>query len=340
VRAPHVVTALEGLRAALPGVRIDTVLDDDPRVAAAAAAAADVAIVVAGYTAADEGEFADPSAMFAPELARLFPPPPEGAGDMAISVAGSDAFGLGGDRERLTLREVDEEIVRAVAAANPRTVVAIVAAGAVLTEGWRNEVPAVLMAWYSGMEGGHALADVLLGTAGASGRLPFSIPTSEDHLPFFDRNATAITYDRFHGQRLLDRLGVQAAYPLGFGLSYTSFTLARPEARRYDAETGSVDVDVTNTGDRDGRHVVQVYGTVGEDVAAAIAAGERHLLGFAPVQVGAGETVRVTVPVSLRPLAAWDGARQTTSTPRGSIQLVVGAHATDAAALSVTLPDA
>jgi beta-glucosidase len=337
VRATHVVTALEGLRAALPGAQIDTVPDDDPQAAASAAASADVAIVVAGYTAADEGEFADPSAMFAPELAGLFPPLPEGAGDMAVSVAGSEAFGLGGDRERLTLRAVDEEIIRAVAAANPRTVVAIVAAGAVLTESWRERVPAVLMAWYSGMEGGHALADVLLGTVDASGRLPFSIPTSEDHLPFFDRNATAITYDRFHGQRLLDKLGVDAAYPLGFGLSYTSFTLGQPTARRRDEETISVDVDVTNTGDRDGRHVVQVYGTVGDDVSAAVAAGERHLLGFAPVHVGAGETVRVTVPVSLRPLAEWDATRRTTVTPNGDVQLTVCAYATDAEALSLTL---
>ncbi len=126
---------------------------------------------------------------------------------------------------RSRLRQVDEEIIAAVAAANPRTVVSIVAAGAVLTERWRREVPAVVVMWYAGMEGGHALADVLSGRHNPSGRLPFSVPISEDHLPFFDPAATSIAYDRFHGQRLLDRLGVPAAYPQGFGLSYTTFAI-------------------------------------------------------------------------------------------------------------------
>ena len=91
------------------------------------------------------------------------------------------------------------------------------AAGAVMSEAWRRLVPAVMVMWYAGMEGGHAFADVLSGRHNPSGRLPFSVPTSEDHLPSFDRDATSITYDRFHGQRLLDRLGVEAAYPKASG---------------------------------------------------------------------------------------------------------------------------
>src|SRR6185312_499467 len=136
----------------------------------------------------------------------------------------------GGDRASLRLRPIDEEIIIATAAANPRTVVVVVTAGAVITERWRTKVPATVISWYSGCEGGHALADVLLGRVDASGRLPYSIPTSEDHLPFFDRNATSIVYDRWFGQRLLDRDGHAAAYPLGFGLSYTSFRIDQVEA--------------------------------------------------------------------------------------------------------------
>ena len=110
----------------------------------------------------------------------------------------------------------------------------MVAAGAVLTESWRARVPALLMMWYAGMEGGHALADVLTGAHNPSGRLPFSVPTAEEHLPFFDRDATAITYDRFHGQRLLDKLGVRAAFPHGFGLSYTTFEIRHVELADLD----------------------------------------------------------------------------------------------------------
>lgn len=294
------------------------------------AATCDAVVVVAGYTADDEGEYADPAA-FTETLTALFPPAPDGVREQqAASMAGSEAIGGGGDRERLGLRPVDEEIIRAVAAANPRTVVAIVAAGAVLTESWRDHVPGVVMAWYSGMEGGHALADVLLGDAEPSGRLPFAIPTSEDHLPYFDRDAVAITYDRWHGQRLLDRLGVDAAFPLGFGLSYTEFTIDDAVAEQTGTETADVTVTVVNTGNRAGRHVVQVYAT-------RPSVGDRVLLGFAPVALAAGGSERVRVPVSLRPLATWDAAVDDLVLPAGEIPVEAGAHAGDAAASRTTL---
>jgi beta-glucosidase len=135
------------------------------------------------------------------------------------------SFGVGGDRASLRLRPVDEEIIAAVASANPRTVVAVVAAGAVIMEAWRTRVPAIVIMWYAGMEGGTALADLLSGAESPSGRMPFAVPTSEEHLPFFDRDATAITSERLHGQRLMDRLGVAPAFPYGFGLSYTTFSI-------------------------------------------------------------------------------------------------------------------
>ncbi len=332
VRAPEVVTALAGLRAALPGAEVVHVGEDDPDEASRVAATCDVALVVAGYTADDEGEYADSSAMTGPTFAALFPPVPDAAAGAPadMSVAGGNSIGAGGDRARLTLRDVDEEIIRAVGAANPRTVVAIVAAGAVLTESWRSAVPGVLMSWYSGMEGGHALADVLLGRVDASGRLPFSIPTSEEHLPFFDRDATAITYDRWHGQRLLDRLGVTAAFPLGFGLSYTSFTIGTPEAKRTDVESATVTVPVTNVGKRSGRHVVQVYGSRGDGA-------ERFLLGFAPVELAVGATSTVEVPVSLRPLSAWDEESHSLVLAPGDVEVVVAGYAGDPGATSTAL---
>lgn len=308
VRSPHVVTPLQGLTEALPETRIVHVAEDDPAAAAEAAAQADVAVVVAGYTAADEGEYLAPTLSSSPELLALFPPP-ENEADRAFaarmaesgSLAG-DGSEMGGDRASLRLRPADVEIIRAVAAANPRTVVAIVTAGAVITEEWRDAVPAVLLAWYSGCEGGRALADVLLGEVDAAGRLPYSIPTSEEHLPYFDRDATAITYDRWFGQRLLDRDGHRAAFPLGYGLSYTSFGLSGLSVGPVDGESFTAEVTVTNTGARDGRHVVQLYGRVeAEDFPS------RVLLGFAPVSLRAGESVRVTVQGSVRPMLRWAG---------------------------------
>lgn len=227
VRPPHVVTPLEGLRAALAPIGVEVVHHDgaDPIAAATVAAGAEVALVVVGYTHDDEGENVGLAAD--PELAALFPPlPPElGAalGEAMRDRSGPDegpGIGQGGDRRSLTLRPEDEELIIAVAAANQRVVVVLMCASPVLMERWRLLVPGIVVLWYPGMEGGHALADVVLGVERPTGRLPFAIPTSEDHLPPFDRDATAVTYGPLHGQRLLDHLGVEAAFPFGFGLTY------------------------------------------------------------------------------------------------------------------------
>ena len=334
VYPPAHVTPLAGIRAAFPDSEICVVESDDPSAAASAAREAGVAIVIAGFDARDEGEYTDPEGMSRPELLALFPPLPPGAA-MPSPEGGAEgvgASGYGGDRARLTLRAVDEEIIRAVAQANPRTVVCVVAAGAVLMEAWRHEVPAIVMMWYAGMEGGHALADVLTGARNPSGRLPFSIPTAPGHLPFFDRDATSITYDRLHGQRLLDSLGVPAAYPHGFGLSYTTFAIEAAAAGPPRGSLVPVTARVRNTGPRDGWHVVQVYGhrTEGER------AGEMALAGFAAAFIAAGQTTEVTVSCSVDPLAIWNPRTRQLDPPSGTtIVLQAGAHAHDPAAVRV-----
>jgi len=227
VRPPYVVTPLQGLRAALEpaGVTVRHHDGADVQAAAELAAGADAVVLVVGYTHEDEGE--NVSRHTPPELLALFPPlPPELEGAFADAFAPKDdgasstGIGQGGDRRSLTLRAEDEALIAAVAAANERVVVVLMCASAVLMERWRHTVPAIAILWYPGMEGGHALADVLLGAAAPTGRLPFAIPTSEEHLPPFDPDATSIEYGALHGQRLLDHLGVEAAYPFGFGLTY------------------------------------------------------------------------------------------------------------------------
>lgn len=305
VRTPHVTTPLEGIRTAFPGASVDFVEADDPSTAAASAASADVAIVVVGYTSADEGEYLGNIMTSHPSLLSLFPPAPEGVDLGALMDAASDGgtvmgSAIGGDRRSLRLRPIDADIIRATVAANPRTVVVIVTAGAVITEEWRHEVPAVLIGWYNGSEGGTALADVLLGHHDATGRLPYSIPKDESHLPFLDIDATEITYDRWHGQRLLDRDGNSAAFPLGFGLSYTTFSIDQVTVSPVVDEHFDATVSVSNTGDRPGRHVVQLYAVIDANDFP-----RRVLVGFAPVWLEAGETKTVTVEGSTRPTNRW-----------------------------------
>ena len=139
---------------------------------------------------------------------------------LARLAADESPVGRGGDRRSLTLRDEDEELIIAVAAANDRTIVALECGSAVIMERWRRLVPAILMLWYPGMEGGHALADIVLGRANPGGRLPFAIPTDAAHLAPFDPSQLTVEYGPLHGQRLLDHLGVEAAFPFGHGLHY------------------------------------------------------------------------------------------------------------------------
>jgi beta-glucosidase len=187
----------------------------------------------------------------------------------------------------------------------------VVAGAAVTMEQWRHDVPAILMTWYSGMEGGAALADVLLGVAEPGGRLPCVIPRDESDLPAFERDATTVTYDAWHGQRLLDRDGKQAAYPLGFGLSYTDFAISAGHAWVHD-EVLETTTQVQNAGDRGGSHVLQLYAVQPIEGHPGV---DRRLIDFARVALGPGETreVRFRTPTHVS-----GNARSTRSLGRGT----------------------
>ncbi len=311
---PDVVTIADGLRAALPDAEIFVDAGEDPRAAAAAAVSADVCLIVVGYTCLDEGEFADPATMAPmgylfpgpddPDLARAFQEevdsrPSVSAPAHVAERPTTGGFVSGGDRRSLRLHDDDVALIKAVAASNPRTIVSIVAGGAVIISEWDVEVPAIMQSWYSGMEGGHGLADVLLGRVDASGRLPFSMVATEEDLPDFDSEAPSVVYDRWHGWWHLERAGSQAAYPFGFGLSYTSFALGACEATLRD---GSILITAVlqNTGPRPGSDVVQVYANrQGSD-------GPSRLIGFARVDVGDGESQAAQIEVPLRALSERD----------------------------------
>ncbi|MBN1629858.1 MAG: glycoside hydrolase family 3 protein [Thermoleophilia bacterium] len=226
VTAPYVVTPLEGLHAALRPLGVEVLHDDGsvPDRAAALAAQADAAIVVAGYDHRDEGEYM--GEFPPPGFKGLLPRPPLRLIPKALVAAAKLRRGTlelmegGGDRRSLTLHQKEEDLILSVAAVNARTTVVLVCGSAVLMERWRHSVPGILVLWYAGMEGGHALADIVIGRDKPTGRLPISIPTSAEHLPAFDPDASVVEYDELHGQALLDHLGVPAAYPFGFGLTY------------------------------------------------------------------------------------------------------------------------
>ncbi len=334
-RPPYVVTPLDGLRAAL-GAKLKLAYDDGADLARAAAAAqgADAAVVVVGYTHADEGEYIPPD-IFADFLHSFPPPGPEHqAFAQGIESGSMDTdLALGGDRDRLSLHPRDDRLIQAVVAANPHTVVVIMAGSAVITEAWRHSVPAILMLWYPGMEGGHALADVLTGTVNPSGKLPCSFPARSEDLPFFDRHATAITYDLWHGYRKLERDGAAPAFPFGFGLSYTTFDYAGLKLARTELDaSGALEatVEITNAGAAPGEEVVQLY------VAAEGSRVERarkELKAFARVALDPGETRTVRLSVSAADLAFFDAAASGWVVEPITYAAIVGRHALDPNAL-------
>lgn len=326
---PDAVSVLDGMRDRL-GERVVHVGGSDTERAAAAATGADAAVVVVGLSARDEGEAlvgADTEAI------RLF-------GGIArnrlVAAALSRvvrAFGglQGGDRRDLGLPAQDVALIRAVAAANQRTVVVVIGGGTVVLDPWDADVAAVLLAWYPGMAGGQAVADVLLGDGEPAGRLPVAIPHRDQDLPVLDWDATTVRYGRWWGQRKLDRDGIAAAYPLGFGLGYTTFALADLGVGAVEGEQFPVTVSVTNTGGRAGRHVVQVYAVRPGDTGRPV----HHLVGFRSVALDAGATERVVVDCSLRPLQCWTGSGFTLDA--GEVRIEAASYCGDPAALSVTL---
>lgn len=260
VHPPYVVTPMAGLKAYLePGVKVLYSSGKNIEEAATVASMADAALCVVGYTHSDEGEYVN------------------------------ELLNIGGDRDELGLHAEDVKLVKAVAKISAKTAVVLVGGSAIMMEEWREGVPAILHAFYGGMEGGTALARILFGEVNPGGKLPFSIPAYEDHLPAFDKKAIKAEYDLYHGYTKLEKEGHAPAFAFGFGLSYTTFSLANAS---FSVQGDQVEaaVDVTNTGQQAGDQVVQFY--VGFE-NSAVDRPNKLLRGFERVSLEPGQRKRV-----------------------------------------------
>lgn len=248
------------------------------------------------------------------------------AADAAVVVVGTNSKveSEGYDRENLDLPGHQDDLVRAVAAANPRTIV-IVNSGSPVLMPWRDDVAAVLLGYFGGQEFGNAIADVLLGLAEPGGRLPTTWPARLADVPVLNctPEGGALRYDEgIHiGHRAWLKAGVSPAFEFGHGLGYTSWELA--DATAGVAEDVVVKVEVTNTGTRAGKHVVQVYASRAD---TAVDRPVRWLAGFAPVRLDAGQSATVEVTVARRRFQHFDGGWQLEP---GVFALHVGASVTD-----------
>jgi beta-glucosidase len=253
-----------------------------------------------------EADDADPDALIndAVEAARV--------AEIAVVVVGTNSRveSEGYDRTSLELPGLQDRLVHAVAAVNPRTVV-IVNSGSPVLLPWRNEVAATLIGYFGGQEFGHALTDILTGAAEPGGRLPTTWPARQEDVPVINVTPAAdgtLTYDEgIHiGYRAWLKAGTKPAYEFGYGLGYTDWSLESVDAPAEEATPGAVvplTVTLTNTGNRAGKNVIQVYA---EMPGSAVDRPVRWLVASSPVWAEPGETVNAVLDVPTRLLAYWD----------------------------------
>ncbi|GCD20667.1 beta-glucosidase [Cellulomonas algicola] len=262
--------------------------------------------------------------------------------DLAVVVVGTneEIESEGYDRTSLALPGTQDQLVKAVLAANPRTVV-VVNAGAPVLLPWLDEVPCVVWAWLGGQEWPEALADVLTGVTEPSGRLPWTLPAHEDDVPVPDAvpvDGVVEYHEGVHvGYRSWLRLGRTPAAPFGHGLGWTTWEHESAEVVPAGTDATSadhgidLDVIVVNTGPRAGREVVQVYVEPPADPAQAPGADRpvRWLGGFTVVHAAPGERTTARVHVPADTLRTWDTAGHGWVTPAGTYTLRVGRSSGD-----------
>lgn len=239
------------------------------------------------------------------------------------------------DRPDLELPNGQGDLIRAVAAANPRTVVVLMNGGPVATTAWEGDVPAILEAWFAGQEQGNAVARILFGEVNPAGKLPLTFPRNLAETPVaaaqqYPGLEGVVSYSEglLVGYRGYDQLGLTPQYPFGHGLSYTTFAYTD---LRIDQQTPSIHIrfTITNTGSRRGAEVAQVYA----GLPAVLGEPPHRLVGWARVELDPGEQCDVTVTIELQssanPLSYWNISQGCWLTASGLYTIWVGASSRD-----------
>lgn len=255
--------------------------------------------------------------------------------DLAVVVVGltpeweSEGF----DRVDLALPGEQNRLVEEVAAAQPNTVV-IVVAGSAVEMPWRNKAAAVLHVWYGGQEIGHAVAEVLFGRVDPGGRLPVTFPLNSEQHPGmlnYPGEAGTVRYGEgvYVGYRGFDRLGLEPMYSFGYGLSYTTFSIADVAAGLTNGRP-ALSATLTNLGERTGVEVVQVF-------ARDIGGVPRRLVGFQKYEVAAGASIAVEIPILPEHLRWWDPALGGWTPATGAVEFEVrGTFGTEPATIDLS----
>jgi beta-glucosidase len=273
------------------------------------------------------------------------PPVPADVIERAVALAATSdvaivCVGFGGDwqsegfdRPNMDLPGQQDTLVEQVAVANPRTVV-VLNTGSPINMPWLEKVAAVVQAWYPGQECGNAIADVLFGDTNPSGKLPQTFPVRLEDTPTyldFPGENGKVFYEEglFVGYRYYEKKKVAPLFPFGFGLSYTTFDYGPLQLSSREVspdDTLQVSVEVTNTGQRPGKEVVQLYV---RDQQASLQRPEKELKAFAKVQLDPGESRMVTLSLDRDALAYYDDLTHRWVAEAGEFEVLVGASSKD-----------
>lgn len=322
VRSPYVVTALEGLERYLGTQVISTADESDLNHARVVSREADTVVVVVGCTAQEEGEYVPGGLTLGADQKKAM----EEDGELPAELPAK-----GGDREHLGLAADQVALIEAAAESGRPVIVVIVGGSAVLVEEWRGKVAAILQTFYSGMEGGTALARLLFGDVSPSGRMPLTVAREPCQYPYFDRDADAIEYGYWHGYAKFEKERLKPRYAFGFGLSYARFSYRALTARLVGDRIAAT-VAVRNDSDMAADEVVQLYvgypGTVHPRAAKSLKA-------FARVRLAPGQTRIVDLSVPLADLAYRDPVSHRWKLETGEHRIMIARSSVDPAPLSV-----
>lgn len=312
VYSKYVVTPMEGLANVNPSAQV--ICYDGPDIAHAIRLAkdADAVVVVVGYDHDDEGEF--------------------------VSKSKEDAYtsSAGGDRtEALGLKKEDIKLLKEAAAVNENTAAVLIGGNMIMIEEWKKDVPAIVMAYYPGMEGGTALAEILYGDVNPSGKLPFVIPRDENDLPQVTWETKEQYYEYYHGYARLEKNRTAPSLPYGYGLSYTTFEINNGTFST-DGKVITGKCKVKNTGLKEGDEVIQLYvGFKNSRLDRPV----KLLRGFQRVSLYPGQEKQVSIKCPVEELCFYNEKLGTLELEHMEYEVYIGNSSSDTALLkgSVTI---
>lgn len=235
VRPPYVISPVQGINMVVPEIEVIYDRGDDTEKAKKLAKEADAVIFILGYDYNDEGEFVSE--------------------DEAEGYTGS----MGGDRKfSLGLHQNEIDLMKNVGPVNKNSTAVLIGGNMIMITEWKDYVSSIIMAFYPGMEGGKALAEILFGDVNPSGKLPFVLPYKESDLPKVEWNTTYQYYNYYHGYTKLEKEGLKPLLPYGFGMSYTTFQLSEASFKTEENKV-LASCKIKNTGTVEGTEVVQMY---------------------------------------------------------------------------------